>query len=530
MKKNTLLLSLLTIACLSTSASKASASQSIAVPGYCYPGASCDWWATQRASSPTTGFTVMNPNSGVFSAADANYSNLLNTNNAAGLRTLGYVHTCYNGAVFAAQVWTDGCPRPGAFNTIKNNIDLYYQYYPGIKGIFLDESEGIYSGTSKLCETAYLYNYAKYKDPNATVVLNPGTSINTGYEPYGDVFLIFEDTESNYATWSPTVFESNTANSNRFWHIIHTVNSSNLASILTQSRAKNAGWVYVTTDGADGNPYDNIPTFWSGEVANVGALTRSTIPNRGRTALPTGCLDLTKTDNNTSNTTGGAQSKVTLNNTSAKPTIPTQFANYILPTGVSFTSASGVGWSCSAAGQSLSCTNSQIIAASSTSSELTVDLGVGCLYNLSPIYYTVGGGGYSLAPAGLSSSFVAQKPTSCTATTTVTQPTTTSVANTPASVVAVAVVPKTTLPVDPKTPSPKTTTAISPAVTTIVPASPSSGQSEQQSTTNDLQKPTQPKIKTSFSKTIVISIVLGLLISPALIIFIKKRKLLVPKI
>jgi len=59
------------------------------------------------------------------------------------------------------------------------------------------------------------------------------------------------------------------AAANRFATIVHDASASQLSGILSKAATDNIGYVYVTDDGADGNPYDSLPSYWSAEVAAV---------------------------------------------------------------------------------------------------------------------------------------------------------------------------------------------------------------------------------------------------------------------
>ncbi|HEX6278164.1 MAG TPA: carbohydrate binding domain-containing protein, partial [Polyangiaceae bacterium] len=60
----------------------------------------------------------------------------------------------------------------------------------------------------------------------------------------------------------------------RFWHLVYNTSSADMATALSLSRSRHAGWVYVTDDLMTNgfvNPWDTLATYWSSEVANVAA-------------------------------------------------------------------------------------------------------------------------------------------------------------------------------------------------------------------------------------------------------------------
>jgi hypothetical protein len=56
---------------------------------------------------------------------------------------------------------------------------------------------------------------------------------------------------------------------NRFWHIVYNVaEKSNFDKVVSMSRQRGAGWVYVT-DGGSNNPYEQPPAYWGLETSQI---------------------------------------------------------------------------------------------------------------------------------------------------------------------------------------------------------------------------------------------------------------------
>ena len=131
----------------------------------------------------------MNPNNGIFTSADANFTRVTTQFVAAGGKVLGYVYTGYG--------------KGGrSIVDIKANIDRYFQFYERdrISGIFLDEMA---SETQRLDFYREIYRYIKAIDPQLRVVGNPGTVPAAEYASVADTLVIFESTAAEYQKFDP---------------------------------------------------------------------------------------------------------------------------------------------------------------------------------------------------------------------------------------------------------------------------------------------------------------------------------------
>ena len=98
--------------------------------------------------------------------------------------------------------------------------------------------------------------------------INPGVNVDEGFMKMGDIVNIFEGTPAGYSSFSPAAWVANYPKS-RFSHLIYGVSSAaSMATVLAQSAARGAGYVYITNDVLS-NPWDSLPSYWTTEVSQV---------------------------------------------------------------------------------------------------------------------------------------------------------------------------------------------------------------------------------------------------------------------
>ena len=246
-------------------AAGSAAAQSIAVPAYFYPGGSPDYW-TQLGQAGPGALAVMNPDSGPGSAPDPNYVSAVEAAEAAGITVVGYVYTSYGSRSLRA---------------VESDVNKYYNWYP-VQGIFFDEAS---TSCSQEPYYAQLNSFVKAKGGVARTVLNPGTQTNQCYASAADTLLTFEGSDSEYVNSYSAPSWVSSYPASRFWHVIYgTSTTSAMATAVQLSKARNAGYVYVTSASLP-NPYDVLPTlYWSSELADTGATGALSAPTN--TAVP----------------------------------------------------------------------------------------------------------------------------------------------------------------------------------------------------------------------------------------------------
>ena len=229
------------------------------VPAYFYP----DGWNTQNnwqrmcdAMNRTRGAStaVMNPNSGPGAAASSDYARAIAGCHARGQHVIGYVHASYGSRALA---------------TVRSEIDAYYAFYPGIDGIFLDDMSN-----DSATRTYYrsLYRYIRGKPRPHEVVGNPGAAATSAWQlatPVADAVVVFEGTAAVYANWSPPPWVRSQVASRISTFVYATPDETTMRRVCSSSKAKNAGYMYVTGDVLP-NPWDTLPSgkYWPNSVAS----------------------------------------------------------------------------------------------------------------------------------------------------------------------------------------------------------------------------------------------------------------------
>ncbi len=188
---------------------------------------------------------------------------------AMGINVLGYVHTSYAARSIAA---------------VKADIDTHFSYY-GVQGIFLDEAANT-SNPSDIAYYATLYQYIKNKPSGPRIVtLNPGATTKEEYAQYADHIMVAETRPSSYRNRRNPDWETRYPAS-LFWHAIHSCPASEVNEMITLSRQRNCGLLYITDDLNPPNPYNTLPTYWDSfvlavEAANAGSVDPLTIEEGG---------------------------------------------------------------------------------------------------------------------------------------------------------------------------------------------------------------------------------------------------------
>jgi hypothetical protein len=231
----------------------------VAVPAYFYPNTLPDpVWTEMNSGYPTCSVVIANVNSGPGTIVDSQYAAQINLTVAANLIVVGYVPSAYGATPIA---------------TVKANIDLWYQLYPGIRGIFVDE------GASS-CTYANYYtsitSYVKAKQANALVIVNPGTTVPSCFANATDVIVNYEDVYANYAAFTPAGWESAYPVS-KFYHIVYDTPAAQMPSVVAQISANHVGYLYVT-NATSSNPYDALPGYWTSFLQQVAALSTTPTP------------------------------------------------------------------------------------------------------------------------------------------------------------------------------------------------------------------------------------------------------------
>ena len=234
------------------SGGRAEATQ-LLIPAYFNPG---PLWTemTSAAAGGAKITAILNPNSGPGTAVDPATLAAVTTFEAAGGTVVGYVHT------------TDD---KRAIADVEADVKSYESFYPMINGIFVDEMSSSTKATPINYYTS-LYNYIKGQNSSYQVIGNPGDAVDAQYAAVADTLVTFEDAQTNtnlnYAASTPEAWTA-TASPSKTANIVYQVpDAATMLTDMAEAKSQNVGYVYFTDDGADGNPYDSLPTYFSAEV------------------------------------------------------------------------------------------------------------------------------------------------------------------------------------------------------------------------------------------------------------------------
>jgi hypothetical protein len=243
------------------------------VPAYFYPSSdpAQSYWdeLTAAAASGANVTAIMNPANGPGAAFNSDYATAVNSFRAAGGKVLGYVYTCYGGT----QCFT-GLPPTQTTAQVLAAAQQYADWY-GVDGIFLDEM------SNRLADLPYYQTVAqglRAAHAGWRIVGNPGTSAPAAYLNVADTLVTLETGTGSYATAStePWMLTSDPARQANLFYNIATADA--MRALLAEAVSRNVGYVYFTDDRyivgdptAD-NPWDQLPSYWTAEVAAVRAV------------------------------------------------------------------------------------------------------------------------------------------------------------------------------------------------------------------------------------------------------------------
>jgi hypothetical protein len=229
-----------------TGSAAAGGCQRTFVPAFFYDSGP---WAQAIDTRPAPGVLLLNVNSGPGTAPDSHFQVLVRQAQAAGITILGYSPTEYG-------------QRP--IRSVETEVRQYRQWY-GVSGIFLDLTQGTPGELSYYRELA---GYIRATIPNAVIWLNPGTYPDPSFMSVANVVMVFEGSYAQYLSDQVPGWVSH-YRPDQFAHVIYATPRSDLASAVSLSRARRAGFLYVTDLPGTGNPYGAMPSYWAREAATV---------------------------------------------------------------------------------------------------------------------------------------------------------------------------------------------------------------------------------------------------------------------
>ncbi len=252
------------------------------------PNGTADWSTliaaqqAQRANNQAPIVAIVNPNTGAGTADDRRYYQQVYTDffNAGGT-LIGYIPSGYVGQ---SPNPTASC-QATTVQSVVGCAQAYQSLYPSIiSGIFVDEF-GIQAGTNpNLTATQVkdfynqIYNWIKGIDASWTVFGNPGGNaprsfLREGNSGGANTLITYEDTGANYFANRPSGYV-NSFPASTFGNFVLQTPQSDLQSIINTAVSRNVGYIFVTDDGADGNPYDRLPTYFATELSIINNINQ----------------------------------------------------------------------------------------------------------------------------------------------------------------------------------------------------------------------------------------------------------------
>ena len=246
----------------------------ILVPAYFYPaGEGLSTW-NQLIDSHDPGqkieiVAIANINSGkVGTKLDPNYADVIRRATRKGLTVIAYITSDYANAHGVASL-----------ETAKTNVTNWFQLYPELHGVFIDEQ----TSDAKPIPTYYepLRNHINVVKPGALVIGNPGNNCAEDYlkkgknGPIMDVVIIHENNETKhpYADALPAPWMANYSH-DRFAMLVHT--STRFTKHIRLSKKRRTGFVFVTDAVGPPpdaiHPWGKLPTYWEDELQMIGAM------------------------------------------------------------------------------------------------------------------------------------------------------------------------------------------------------------------------------------------------------------------
>jgi Spherulation-specific family 4 len=227
-------------------AAPAGACQDTYVPSMFYPDSD---WTQAIDTKPAPRVMLLNVYNGPGSAPLSHFRAVVRQAQAAGITVLGYSSTEYG-------------QRP--IGSVEAEVRQYRAWY-GVNGILLDLTQGT---PGELPYYRELTGYIRATVPHAVVWLNPGDYPDPSFMSIANVVMVFEGSYAQYLADQVPGWVSQ-YQPDQFVHVIYATPRSDLATAVRLSRARRAGYVFVTNLPGSPNPYDAMPSYWPREVAAV---------------------------------------------------------------------------------------------------------------------------------------------------------------------------------------------------------------------------------------------------------------------
>jgi hypothetical protein len=241
------------------------------------------WGATALYDQLPAGTTaVVNPSSGIFTGQTftvvpdaSSYAAIVSAELAKNVSMLGYVPTGY---------FSHTCNIEGQCQTwdrITSQVQAYFQYMPGLSGIFFDEaSPAVWSCGAFLAEYKQLRDIVHLYNPQAKIAFNAAVPDNCVVDGAvaGEIVVLFESDQATYFSQAANISASTTAALAKGvipWHLVYSVSTAtDLNAVITQAKSTHVSFLYATDIGgnwqAGQNTWGSLPVYWQQELALMG--------------------------------------------------------------------------------------------------------------------------------------------------------------------------------------------------------------------------------------------------------------------
>jgi Spherulation-specific family 4 len=181
---------------------------------------------------------IVNNQNGPGPGLDPNWTKGINVLVAGGCKVAGYVYTQYG---------------KRSLTKVERDIANWRAWYPQITALFLDQMSNT-AGKESYYST--LTSYAKSRGFDF-VIGNPGTATIPSYVGTVDTIVVYENTSvpTSFSSWQASYSKSN------FATLSYSVPYSSFPSSQVTANKSSVAFQYVTDDGPDGNPWDELSTY-----------------------------------------------------------------------------------------------------------------------------------------------------------------------------------------------------------------------------------------------------------------------------
>lgn len=225
----------------------------IMIPLYVYPNdiySNADYngvISLLRQYSDVPAIIILNPSSGPGTVVDDNYTAAIKRLRGAGATVVGYVSTDYTNISESAAIV---------------DIDKWMSLYPEIEGIFLDEM----TNDDDQAHRNYYRNiktYCNQKKGLYPVIGNPGSLANHQYytQDCVDIVVVHENSTQPTEANLKGDFQDGHSDFNKFTRATLVYTQASFSPSLVNTMVEYVGWIYVTDDGGDGNPWDSVSAY-----------------------------------------------------------------------------------------------------------------------------------------------------------------------------------------------------------------------------------------------------------------------------